>query len=441
MTTRSLPWRAIAITAFTTLMSLHAPAADITVTTTNGGISRITVDGPTKKGDYERLLDAILSAGVDTDTVSLSSPGGDALEAMRLGHLIRAFGLSAEAPKRFKAQSVCPIGIDKKVGCSCDSACLFLYLGAVNRSGDALGVHRVYLNPEAQRKLSIEESKKVSTVLAEATKQYFQEMQAPTNLWDQVNSAASDSVRYLTADYVQQNLSGYSRDSEDWLIAKCGSANQAFTRFYRSSSAPDREKALGEYTKIKACYDHHLRGERLRTFPSALQKALQGADQANIAPNSLLNFARLLPPVDLATLIGMPIDKGARALATLGFGFIDAKSMKSGEGYVLNRTLTISISSTRTVSSINVSFYGELGDDTKPFTGQFLKGFDQNSTPQDFVAKYGEPLRQARLFGGKTAALDLESPSHDARAVFEIPNNKLRTVTFNVPGYLRSLGR
>lgn len=108
----------------------------------------------------------------------------------------------------------------------------------------------MYLNPEAQRKLALEESKKVSRVLEEATKRYFQEMRTPTSLWDQVNSAASDSVRYLTADYVRQHLYGYSRDSEDWLIAKCGSASRAFARFYRNKSATYSEKALGEYTKV-----------------------------------------------------------------------------------------------------------------------------------------------------------------------------------------------
>jgi hypothetical protein len=117
--------------------------------------------------------------------------------------LIRSFGLRAEAPKRFTAQTVCPIGLNKQTGCSCDSACLFLYLGAVHRYGDALGVHRLYLNPEIQRKLSLEESKKFAKMLEEATKQYFEEMHAPTSLLDQVNSAASDSVRYLTNDYVE----------------------------------------------------------------------------------------------------------------------------------------------------------------------------------------------------------------------------------------------
>jgi hypothetical protein len=437
----SQPWRAIAVIVLAALMAIPALAADIALATTKGGISRIVVDGPITKGDYERLLDAILSAGVDIDTVALSSPGGDALEAMRLGRLIRSFGLRAEAPKRFTAQTVCPIGLNKQIGCSCDSACLFLYLGAVHRYGDALGVHRLYLNPEIQRKLSLEESKKFAKMLGEATKQYFEEMHAPTSLLEQVNSAASDSVRYLTNDYVEQNLHGYSRDSEDWLIAKCGSASRAFARFYRSSRAPESEKAIADYNKIKTCFNHHLRGERLRIFPSALQKALEGVDQANVAPNSLLSYAKASPSVFLADLIGRPIDSAARSLATLGFGLIDSKSMKAGEGYVLKRTLTLSTSSDGTVRHIDVTFYGEPGDDARPFTGQFIKGFDLNSTPQDLVAKYGKPLRQGRIMGGETALLDLESAEHDVRVVFGVPKNKLRAVTFNAPGYLSSVRR
>jgi hypothetical protein len=95
------------------------------------------------------------------------------------------------------------------------------------------------------------------------------------------------------------------------------------------------------------------------------------------------------------------------------------------------------------VSRVGVIFYPEPsdGDLHRPFFGPLAKGLDQNSTPQDFLARYGEPLRQGRLFGGETALLDLESAGHDVRVVFEVPKNKLRTVTFNAPGYLRGLGR
>jgi hypothetical protein len=441
MSTTSLPWRLAAIIALSALTSLAAFAADIALISTKGGISRITIDGPIAKGDYERLIDVILAAGVDIDTVSLSSPGGDAIEAMRLGRLIRSFGLRAEAPKRFTNESVCPIGAKSRLGCSCDSACLFLYLGAVHRYGDSLGVHRVYLNPESQRRLSLDEGKRISRVLEEATKGYFEEMRAPRSLWDLVNSAASDSIKYLTTEYVEQNLYGYSRDSEDWLIARCGSASRAFTRFYRNARSSESDKALAAYTKIKTCFDHHLRAERLRNFRPALITALENADPNHITYNSRLEAAKSLIDLELADLIGMKIDKAALALMIFGFGQVDSQSMKPGEGYILKRTLTISLSSALTVSSVQINLFGEPEDNTKPFTGQFLMGFDKDSPPQKFIIRYGEPFKQGRLFGGQTAGLWMEGPTHDVWAIFEIPSNSLRSIRFNVPGYWRSVGR
>lgn len=439
--TRSWPWRWIVVAVLFAMMYTSTVAAEITVSSTKGGISRIVVEGAIEKGDHERLLEMILTAGVDIETVSLSSPGGDALEAIRLGRLIRLFGLSAEAPKRFSNETVCPIGTKQKLGCSCDSACLFLYLGATHRYGDSLGVHRVYLNPEAQRRLSLDESRSLSRLLEEATRQYFEEMRAPTSLLERVNSAASDSLKYLTNDYVEQNLYGYARDIEDWLIAKCGSASRAFTRFYRNPKSTDGEKALTSYKRIKTCFDYHLRSERLRNFRIALAKALDGLDTKFVLPNSLIAYARRSPELELASIVGMRLDEATQALAAFGLGYSDPATLKSGEGYVIRQTLTLSVSASRTISSIQINFFGEAGEDTKPFTGQFLKGFDQNATPQQFIAKYGAPFKQGRLFGGNTAGLWLESAAHDIWAIFDVAENKLRSVQIDKPGYWRSIGR
>ena len=117
MAVRSLLWRGIAIIAFAAVLSVPTPAAVVTVSGihNDNAILGIGFDGPIEKGDYERLIDAVLMAGVVRgETISLSSPGGGALEAMRLGRLIRLFGLHVDAPNRFTEAnaSVCPSGID-----------------------------------------------------------------------------------------------------------------------------------------------------------------------------------------------------------------------------------------------------------------------------------------------------------------------------------------
>lgn len=447
MAVRSLLWRGIAIIAFAAVLSVPTPAAVVTVSGihNDNAIPGIGFDGPIEKGDYERLIDAVLMAGVVRgETISLSSPGGGALEAMRLGRLIRLFGLHVDAPKRFTETnaSVCPSGIDrrKRQSCSCDSACLFLYLGGIHRFGDSLGVHRLYLDPEAQRKITLDEGKAVALKLEEATRRYFEEMRAPASLLDHVNSAASDSVRYLSEEYVEQNLYGYSRDVEDWLIAKCGSASRAsFDRWRRHTDPTDSERAEAVYNKIHGCFDHQLENERLRIFRTALANAIETADPKYITEDSLLDFARRSPDIELADIVGMPIDKAVRALTVFGLGYRDPKSLETDEGYYLAHRVLLAVDSDRTVSSIQIHLFDD-GPESHlgPFTGQFLKGFDQNSKPKDFIARYGKPYHQQRLADGGTAGLWLESANYDVWAIFSVPSNKLRAVHINRAGYWRS---
>ena len=416
-------------------------AATIGVTTTKDGLSRIAVEGPIEKGDYERFLEAVLSAGVDINTVSLATGGGDAREAMRLGRLIRAFGLSVEAGKHFPQGNFCLPEPKNPANCRCDSACLFLYLGGIHRYGDAIGVHRVYLNHEAQLQLSLDESNVISRAIEAETRKYFDEMGAPVTLLDQVNAAASDQVRYLTTEYVEQNLYGYSRDFEEWLIARCGSASRAFTRFYQNANARESEKALAEYTKVKACFNYHLRAERLKKFRPVLIRALAAVDSTSTKAGSLLATATTDLGAELPDIIGMPKSKAVRVLTTFGLGLIDAVSLKNGEGYHLRRSLIVSLSDGGFVDSVTFGLFGEPEDDLLPFTGYFLNGLSQESTPADFIAKYGKPWKQGQMPSSSTDMLWFEGSKYDLQVIFNFADNKLRSVSFNKRGYWKSLGR
>jgi hypothetical protein len=424
-------------------VGVSAPAfsAEVTVIKTSGGISRIAFDGAIESGDYERLLEAVLNAGVDINTIALASAGGDAIEAMRIGRLIRALGLTVEAPRRFDTGNVCPVGIKKRPDCSCDSACLFLYLGAVNRYGDALGVHRVFLNPNLQRRISLDESRQVSRAIEDSTRQFLEEMHAPPTLLDYINSAASDSTRILPAEYVKRNLYGYTRDIEDWLIAKCGSASRAFARFLRNPDSADGARALAAHREIESCFDHHLRADRLAKFRPVVAEALRSVDAKRIAPGSMLAFAQGSRSVGFASIVGMPIDDAARLLAVFGFGYQPSRVWQPGQGYTIARTVLIGVSEARTASSVDLAFWGEPGGEVRPFAGQFVHGLDQTSKPSDFLAKFGKPFRQGRDFGGNPFFL-FEHRDYDLSATFSAQGDSLIRVGISPRGYhRRTLGQ
>ncbi len=441
MAYHSKSWIAALAAAITITTSTVIDAADISVARTKVGLNQILIEGRIENGDYERFIEAVLRAGVDIDTVSLATGGGDALEAMRVGRLIRAFGLSTEAPKYFPQGNVCIAQPKNQSNCRCDSACLFLFLGGIKRYGDAIGVHRVYLNRESQLTLSLDESKIVSRAIEIETKKYFDEMGAPASLLEQVNSAASDSVKRLTTEYAEQNLYGYSRDMEEWLIARCGSANRAFDRLYRSAKISESENTRAEYKKVTACFDHHLRIDRLTKFRPVLTTALAVADMKILGSDSLIDTAKASIGVEMPDIIGMRKSQAVRVLASFGLGLVDAAGLKAGEGYILRRTLTLSLSASGQVSSIGFGLSGEQDDKMLPFTGFFLNGLGQESKPEDFVAKFGKPWKQGLMFGGNTGSLWLEGENYDSQLIFEIPDNKLRAVRFNKPGYWRNLSR
>jgi hypothetical protein len=97
------------------------------------GCWRVAIEGKITSGDADKLESLLTSS--PPFVFLLQSPGGNLLEAMTMGRLLRASFASIET-KRSKCggpnQAVC-----------CASACALVYLGAARRKpGDLLGLHR-----------------------------------------------------------------------------------------------------------------------------------------------------------------------------------------------------------------------------------------------------------------------------------------------------------
>lgn len=413
-------------------------AANIGILSHKSGNTTIMLEGTIEAGDFEKFLEAVLAGGVDVNKIFLATGGGDAGEAMRIGRLIRAFGFDVEAPKKFPEKNYCSFEPKNSDNCRCDSACIFLYLGGIHRYGDAIGVHRVYLNHKSQVNLNLDQIKVISKSLESETKKFFDDMGAPQSLIEQVNAAASDNVIYLSNDYVEKYLYGYSEDIEEWLIARCGSESSAYMRYSRTESDLDREKQFSEWRRVTSCFDFHLRSERLRNFRHVLSAAISAADVKRARVDSLLAFAIMNADAELPDLIGKNRQDSSRLLAMFGFGAVNLAQLKIGEGYSIGRTLTISLSESGVISTIDFLRIGNPGDDTFPYNGYFLGGISQDPTPEEFVARYGKPFAE-RDFGGKTNGFWFEGPKHDIQVIFDLPSNKLRAVSFYSPGYLKGL--
>jgi hypothetical protein len=131
------------------------------------------------------------------NTVWFSSDGGDIDAAMDIGRLLRRYGIYAV--------------IDKKDQCM--SACVFAFMGGERRSvAGRLGIHRPFF-PHTQdlpdRQVRFRHMQKV-------LKDYVEEMDFPSSLYEAVMLVPPESVKILAAAELKNLfLDGISPSSED----------------------------------------------------------------------------------------------------------------------------------------------------------------------------------------------------------------------------------
>jgi len=101
----------------------------------------ILASGPFERGDAQRLS-ALLRQTPNVDAIIFRSPGGNAMEGMEVGRVIRRAGLATHLP----------------AGVSCASACTYAFIGGTIRTmepGARFGVHMFSAsnNPALQREV------------------------------------------------------------------------------------------------------------------------------------------------------------------------------------------------------------------------------------------------------------------------------------------------
>jgi hypothetical protein len=119
------------------------------------------VVGEIMRGDDQLFFDRVMEVKeCDALVVDLVSPGGDLRVAIQIGLLIRALHLTTQAPEIFgqSKHPYCSIGRgqppreDEK--CVCGSACFFIWAAGSERGGEAIYIHRPYIDPMLYRDLA-----------------------------------------------------------------------------------------------------------------------------------------------------------------------------------------------------------------------------------------------------------------------------------------------
>jgi hypothetical protein len=192
----------------------------------------VLLSGEIRKGDYEALLRFARKNPTifNAHTLVLASPGGDLIEAMRIGSFVR---------KTYQSVFVSP-----DIG-KCASACFLIYVAAVNRGAQAkaIGIHRPYFAPSEFERMPLQEAEKKHRRLMEVVRKYLEDQQVPQYLIERMFSLASTEIYWLTFEDLD-NLGARANWWDQVLVARCGldkKLEQGFSRmgesFARASEA------------------------------------------------------------------------------------------------------------------------------------------------------------------------------------------------------------
>lgn len=193
----------------------------------------LIIEGKIELGDFDKFRDFLgnrenfekISAGV-----FIASPGGNMVESLKIGRMIRALQLSTDAPsmpdsgKRRRGEPVIkPNHLAKpRSHYTCASACFFLYIAGVYRHPNALarlGIHRPLRTDETT--LSFEQNTGVNLRIRELITAYLKEMDTPVKYVDLMYSTPSNEIRWIAPDEIASDLQGFVPEIKKQLAETC----------------------------------------------------------------------------------------------------------------------------------------------------------------------------------------------------------------------------
>lgn len=235
----------------------------------NPDIRGIVIEGLIEEGDFKRFVQIAKKIGPKYSTVFLFSPGGNAIEAMKIGSAIRQLRYNTEVvPFDVHGERKCFFEDVKPQNCTCESACFLVFVGGVDRYSNLLGIHRIYLDHDALKSVQGSDAINVSKIIKSQVSQYLFDMGTPARIIEKMFSVPSNEMAYLSPSELNQ-FKGEIEDVEEWISAKCPpvSAEEARHSLYES-------------------------GFNMKGFEAAEDKIIMDLNRARCRNNVMENFAR-----------------------------------------------------------------------------------------------------------------------------------------------------
>ena len=219
----------------------------------------VILSGEIRKGDYQAILrfarkDPIRFNG---SVMILASPGGDLLEAIRIGGFIK---------KTYQN-----VFVNSHIG-KCASACFLIYVAAVDRSAivPGLGIHRPYFAPSEFEKMPLREAEQKHRRLMDAVRKYLEDQQVPQYLIERMFSLASTEIYWLNYD----DISSVGVRANWWdqlLVDRCKLDKQLDQGFLNEGDHFARAAEAREHiSRVAACAYTISAEERKRNLKELL---------------------------------------------------------------------------------------------------------------------------------------------------------------------------
>lgn len=261
---------------FLGLSSGTSVAADIRPYISGSGSYRaIVIEGQIEAGDYETFLNIIQENQAQISDVYLFSPGGDFVEAMKIGRAVRALELSSQVPmKDSYGRPVCdgdfgPKPNDPK-NCTCASAGFFIHIGGIHRGGTYLAVHRPYFGKGKFGELSQDDAKRAFDILQDSARDYMQEMGVPKHVQEDVLGTPSDKALLLDEKTVKTYFWLALPYRHEWVKNRCS---------ILSSSENDRVESYSRRIRVaRSASDAGLSRSEWSDLSSLQEKQKQESD-------------------------------------------------------------------------------------------------------------------------------------------------------------------
>jgi hypothetical protein len=242
-----------------------AQAADVTKAP-NDNNSLVVIEGTIQNGDCEKLLSVVRK--LTPKAVYLASPGGNMLEAMRIGRLVRALKIATIVPvKRFgelRTQQAAFFGVkNRNENLMCTSACFFVFVAGVLRDQDnefgspLLGIHRPYLSEGDLKGLSSDRAMEAATQIRATVETYLREMGVLATYADQMFSIPKDQVHWITGSQYRSDFAGLRPELKDWIDVHAQEVLDHVNQTDTSKLSPDAMKFRNSL--IQTLSDPHSR--------------------------------------------------------------------------------------------------------------------------------------------------------------------------------------